>query len=256
VVAGHPARRLRPSIPPPLERGGEGVGEGSRPLAALLLAVLLLLATALPASAQAAHSRDVLWGIVTNCLDTTAPNYCTACTTPRTDSSCGAKLSCQESLDVWAETRDFVAVRDRKMCGCPAEFVHAIAVPRARVTGVEDPHRPDGIWSFAWAVAEKKIPDASSAALAINPARMRSQDQMHIHIHILRLKPGARDSMAGACSTRLQKLDDVWKAAAKLAASSGLADYGVLVAIHPEGGFLVVVDPASPEKDYAQERCH
>ena len=41
-------------------------------------------------------------------------------------------------------------VRDRKMCGCPADFVHGLTIPLRRVTGVEDPRLPDDIWAFAW----------------------------------------------------------------------------------------------------------
>jgi CDP-diacylglycerol pyrophosphatase len=139
------------------------------------------------------------------------------------------------------------------MCGCPEDFVHGLVVPRTRVTGVEDPRRPDGIWDFAWAAALKKICNPQTAALAVNPVAKRAQDQLHVHI--VRLEPDARQRLLKAHATRVDKLGEVWSAAGKVAAAAGLADYGVLVAAHPEGGFIVAVDSVSPEKSYGVERC-
>jgi CDP-diacylglycerol pyrophosphatase len=118
---------------------------------------------------------------------------------------------------------------------------------------VEDPRRPDGIWSFAWAAACDRIGDESATALVVNPAGMRDQDQLHVHI--VRLQKDARQRFDAARVTVVQKLGEVWGAAGRVAQAAGLADYGVLVARRPEGGFLVLVDPESPEKDYALARC-
>jgi len=131
--------------------------------------------------------------------------------------------------------------------------VHGLAIPRARVTGTEDPNRPDGIWSFAWAAARKMISDEAAIALVVNPARLRSQDQLHVHI--LRLKKDARQHLAELPVSRLQDLDGVWRTARQGAAEANLDDYGVLVAGHPDGGFMVRVEKDSPEWIYTVEKC-
>ena len=125
--------------------------------------------------------------------------------------------------------------------------------PGARVTGVEDPRRPDGIWSFAWAVACDRMGDDPSAALVVNPAGMRDQDQLHVHI--VRLQKDARRRFNAAQVACVQNLDEVWGAASRTALAAGLADYGVLVTRRPEGGFTVLVDEVSPERSYAIPRC-
>ena len=95
-----------------------------------------------------------------NCLDITALDYCTICSVQRTDGGCGgATKSCDARLEIWAESSNYVAIRDQKMCGCPSDFVHGLAIPRAHVTGVEEPKRPTGIWAFAWAEGRSKISD-------------------------------------------------------------------------------------------------
>ncbi len=215
--------------------------------------MVLLLAVSFAATAQAAGSRDVLWEIVTSCLDPGVAGYCANCRWPRTETSCAAGLSCKQNTEVWAESEAFVILRDRKMCGCPDTFVHGLVVPRARVAGVEDPRRPVGIWGYAWAEAMKRIADRPNAALVVNPAGKRGQDQLHVHI--LRLRPDARQRFAKLPSARISVLEEVWGAAARSAAQAGLADYGILVASHPQGGFVVLVDPDSPENDYGVERC-
>ena len=53
----------------------------------------------------------------------------------------------------------------------------------------------------------------------------------------------------------MQNLDEVWSAAAKKANAAKLQDYGVLVASHRDGGFLVLVDERSPEKLYTLWEC-
>ncbi len=218
----------------------------------VLLAILFMAGGAL-----AAGSRDILLEIVSNCvaLPDAAPShaaYCSRCRWPRKDAGCGPDPACRQSTDVWALGEDYVALRDIKMCGCPAGFVHGLALPRNTVRGVEDPSRPDGIWEFAWAAAVGRI-DADSAALAVNPARRRSQDQLHVHL--VRLKPDARPRLAGSIAGRVANLNDVWGVAASGAALRGLDDYGVLVVRDADGRFAVAVTPDSPEAAFTESVC-
>lgn len=92
-------------------------------------------------SAQAASTlySDILLDIVQHCVDTSAANYCQQCRAPTLSSVCSTEKTCQKTTDVWAMNDEFVAIRDIKMCGCPADFVHGLVLPRKVVTGVEDP---------------------------------------------------------------------------------------------------------------------
>jgi CDP-diacylglycerol pyrophosphatase len=219
---------------------------------AILFAALFTLA--LSASAGAAQkSRDIIWDIVSNCLDPAAPDYCDKCRWPRTETTCAKGLTCLQTTEVWAENDAYVILRDPKMCGCPENFVHGLAIPRTRVTGVEDPRHPDSIWAFAWETALQRIGDPRVAALVVNPPWSRAQDQLHVHI--VRLKEYARNNFCSNFITRVPSLDQVWSEAAKLADSAGVSDYGILVTSHPEGGFIVLIDRKSPEKEYVQEGC-
>ncbi|HEY6872075.1 MAG TPA: CDP-diacylglycerol diphosphatase [Geobacteraceae bacterium] len=219
----------------------------------VVLGVLLAAGTCLSASACAAPTRGALWATIATCLDPGVADYCGRCATPLVETTCGQGRGCGETTEVWAETREYVAIRDSKMCGCPGEFVHGLAIPRTQVTGVEDPGRPDGIWQFAWNAGRQRIGDETDLALAVNPRRLRSQDQLHVHI--VRLLPGARARLAGLAVARVPSLGEVWHAAARSAASAGMKEYGVLVARDPEGGFLVRVEEGSPEKMYTRYRC-
>jgi len=218
----------------------------------LTLSVWLLLLVLLPGSALAGN-REVLWTILNTCLDPSVTDYCSSCRAPLDFTPCAAAKSCRDTTQVWVETKEFVALRDRKMCDCPEEFVHALVLPRAKVTGVEDPKRPDGIWKFAWAVAQSRIPEDAERALAVNPAGRRDQDQLHVHV--VRLQKDARQRFAKAPGCRVRDLDEVWGTACRLAQAAGFADYGVLVASDTKGGYLVVVDQASTEKTYTVPRC-
>ena len=220
----------------------------------MVAAVLFLAVVSTPLSACAAGDRAILWAIVTNCVDASRADYCTTCRWPRVDSTCPHKSECRNTTEVWAESADFVALRDMKMCGCPAGFVHGLAIPRARVTGVEDPRRPDGIWVFAWGAALRQMGNDPAIALVVNPMARRSQDQLHVHL--LRLRDDARQRIAQRPGDRVPTLDRVWKVAAQRAEASGLTDYGVLVVGHPEGGFVVLVEKDSPEEMYTDWRCH
>ena len=221
---------------------------------ALASAVLFLVGVTTPLSACAAGDRTVLLAIVTNCVDASSVDYCATCRWPRVDSTCPHKSECRDTTEVWAESADFVALRDVKTCGCPAGFVHGLAIPRGRVTGVEDPRRPEGIWTFAWATARRRMGNDTEIALVVNPLAQRSQDQLHVHL--LRLHGDARQHIAQRQADRVPTLDRVWKVAAQRAEASGLTDYGVLVVGHPEGGFVVLVEKDSPEEMYTDWRCH
>ena len=217
----------------------------------------LLAALFMAGGTFAAGSRDILLEIVSNCVTPpeAAPSdagYCSRCRWPRKDAGCGPHPACRQSTDVWELSAAYVALRDIKMCGCPAGFVHGLALPRNAVRGVEDPSRPDGIWQFAWTAAVARI-DADSAALAVNPARRRSQDQLHVHL--LRLKPDARPRLADALAGRVENLAEVWRVAARGAALRGLDDYGVLVARDADGRFAVAVTADSPETAFTESVC-
>lgn len=200
-----------------------------------------------------AAPRDLLWETVSSCLDTTALGYCSDCRIPRTGVSCPGRAGCDKTLEVWAESNNYVAVRDRKMCGCPEGFVHGLVIPRAKVTGVEDSRRPSGIWGFAWEVARARIREPATIALVVNPRHHRSQDQLHVHI--VRLKKDARQQLGKLRQVRVDSLEKVWGAARENAAAGELYDYSVLVASCPEGGYLVTVDPESLEKPYTEALC-
>src|SRR5262249_34010454 len=134
------------------------------------------------------YRPDALWQIVSTCLPSTAPSPTVGhCTCPAFERSCCDDPTTPDDAVVWAATAEFVAIRDMKMCGCGPLFVAGLAIPRARVSGIEDPARPEGIWPFAWNVARSRIAEPLDIGLAINPEDVRSQNQMHVHM--LRLKP-------------------------------------------------------------------
>jgi len=97
----------------------------------------------------------------------------------------------------------FTALRDIKMCGCPSDFVHGPALPIYRVTGVEDPLRPEGIWQFAWDVAIQRM-KPESIALVVTPRLHRSQNQLHVHLLRNRLVPPR--SGRNLCAVLLQQV--------------------------------------------------
>lgn len=207
-------------------------------------------ASLLAASLSFGADGDALWGIVSNCIDTGAADYCTTCNSPQAEAACPPR-PCSETTQVWAETNDFVAIRDRKMCGCPDGFVHGLALPRSRVTGVEDPARPDGIWDFAWKAAEQKLPE-NDIALAVNPQSRRSQNQLHVHIVRVRRESLPTDA---ARTAHIDSLAKVWETAARKAADLNWKDYGVLVTRDAAGKYLVVIDDGSPERDCTLWGC-
>jgi CDP-diacylglycerol pyrophosphatase len=221
-----------------------------------LTAGLLFFAGSLAAQPAGEGSpRDKLWRIVTACLGPEDAEYCQRCATPRADSACAQNRRCEDTTELWGETNEFVAIRDVKMCSCPAGFVHGLAIPRARVRGIEASPLPNGIWAFAWAVAQGKIANESTIALVVNSTRTRTQDQLHIHL--VRLREDARQNFTGRTASVL-RLDDVWSTASQQAANQpSLKDYSVLVARDLKGGFMVLVESndKSVERAYTQRIC-
>jgi CDP-diacylglycerol pyrophosphatase len=215
-------------------------------LAALLLSITIL-------TGCATGNRDILWNIVTNCLDPAVPDYGTRCCWPIETSA----AACRKTTGVWDMNDDYVILRDVKMCDCPADktFVHGLAIPRARVTGSEDPHRPDGIWQFAWDNAVKRIGNEGDIALVVNPPGVGNRGQDQLHVHLVRLNDAGRRIVADSGAPDVERLADVWRKADQLAAEKGLKYYGVLVARHPAGGFVVHVDDRNREYDYTEARC-
>jgi hypothetical protein len=195
--------------------------------------------------------RNALRIIVTECLDPKAPGYCSRCPTP-VKSACSV-TSCLDTIDIWAQTPAFVAIRDRKMCGCSPRFVHGLAMPRGAVTGVEDPRRPNGIWAFAWQIALGQIVNPDEIALAVNPPEARSQDQLHVHI--VRLLPQGRAAIEALDPVVIDDLNAVWQAAEAHAAKRRHAHYGVAVVSAGPGGYLVATTASSPELEFTQATC-
>jgi len=213
----------------------------------VLIALALGLACASPGS-----SRDALLRIVSDCLDTRAPRYCGRCPSPQAG-TCDLDYPCTRTTQVWAQTEEYVAIRDLKMCGCPDGFVHGLAMPRYPVQGPEDPRRPVGLWRFGWDVARSRIPEERDIALLVNPAQLRTQDQLHIHL--VRLLPGTRAGLDALGPVSIERLEDVWPVAEQSAAARGLTSYGVIVVQSPDRGWLVAADPGVTETAFTAGRC-
>jgi CDP-diacylglycerol pyrophosphatase len=180
--------------------------------------------------------------------------------------SCCGDPATPDADVVWNETPAFVAVRDMTACGCAPGFVAGLALPRTRVTGIEDPARPDAIWPFAWETARARIPDELAIGLAINPEVVRSQNQLHVHM--LRLKPGVRDRLDAALATdptawgdasaillRLPDLGHVFATVAERVGDAAMGVHGVLVARAPGGGFVALITDRSSPQVYTENRC-
>jgi CDP-diacylglycerol pyrophosphatase len=217
----------------------------------LIAALLLLLSP--PAGAAAPAPRDWLWHIVSECVEPSAADYCDRCQRP-IDGLCGEK-PCAESIALWGMAEGLVAVRDRKMCGCPSPFVHGLVLPLQRVTGVEDPARPDGLWAFAWKQALGVIETSDDILLAVNGPQRRTQDQLHAHI--MRLMPSGRKKLLETGPERVASLDEAWRAAARHAKRLGAEGwYGVAVIRADAKSYWVAAEPAGhPETSFGQPHC-
>ena len=197
-------------------------------------------------------NSDILLDIVRHCVDPKLENYCTRCRAPIAEVACTPETSCKKTTEVWSSNTEYVAIRDIKMCGCPASFVHGLVMPLQVITGVEDPLRPEGIWQYAWDEAALRM-EAEAIALVVNPQNFRSQNQLHIHL--VRLKPQARAEFKSMATGTSSNLLNVWKIAAELAKQQNLPDYGVLVSTEESGGFKVVVTTVSPGHLFTQYVC-
>jgi len=220
---------------------------------AALLASTMAFGMASQAIDTTVARSDVLLHIVSKCVEPSRANYCDQCNFPRRDGLCGADVECKKSTEVFALNSEYVAIRDSKMCGCPSEFFHGLAIPRGVITGVEDPNRPEGIWQFAWQVAAKRL-ELDSIALVVNPQSQRSQNQLHVHL--VRLDDHARSKFDQYKPSYVDSLEHIWATAEKDARSKGLSDYGVLVARQSLGQYIVVTTPNSPEAAFTQWSCH
>lgn len=209
---------------------------------------------------------SALWELVSTCVDQpTAEAPAPACSCPAFERSCCGDRDAPTASVLWGESPDFVAIRDLKTCGCPADFVAGLTLPRTRVTGIEDPRRPEAIWPFAWKIARTRISEELEIGLVINPRDARSQNQMHVHL--LRLRPGIRAQLDAAAPGRddpalgggfvahLPDLDGVFAVALALAGESAIADRGILVARARDGGFVIVVTTRTSPQAFTVNRC-
>jgi CDP-diacylglycerol pyrophosphatase len=129
----------------------------------ILFALIATIGITSQSTALNIAKSDILLHIVSQCVDPTASNYCSNCMLPRADAGCSNILECKKTNEVWRLSTRYAAIRDIKMCDCPVEFIHGLAMPRGVVTGVEDPNREEGIWQFAWDVGIERI-EAESLA--------------------------------------------------------------------------------------------
>lgn len=228
---------------------------GARRVSALLPAFFLVVTClgATPAGGRA--DRDALWDIVSDCLNPQLSER-GSCESPRDDDIVATDPRCMTTTQVWTQNDHYVAIRDEKMCNCPATFVHGLALPFARLAGTEAKDLPEGIWPFAWEAARARIAEESAIALVVNPPSQRTQDQLHIHL--VRLRAGARKSIAARSAVTVPSLDAVWETANKIAAERRLKDYGVVVTSAGNGTFALLVSDfvgAPPEMTFTQYRC-
>ena len=221
--------------------------------AKILVALIATIGISSQAISLNIAKSDILLHIVSQCVDPSKENYCANCMLPRADARCSNISGCRKTNEVWKLSTRYAAIRDIKMCGCPIDFIHGLAMPREIVTGVEDPNREEDIWQFAWDVGIERI-EAESLALVVNPPSQRTQNQLHVHI--LRLDQNARTRFDQSSTVYVDNLQSVWLAADKVAKTNGLNDYGVLVAKSLEGKYLVLVSPDSPEAAFTIWKCN
>ena len=213
-----------------------------------VLVVLFLVAISYANVANAISSdRNVLWDIVSHCLDSGSSLHCEDCRWPIAGSVC----ACLNTTEVWEKSDEYVVIRDIKMCGCPVGFVHGLALPLRRVSGVEAKDRPIGIWRFAWEAAEKRM-KASEIALVVNEKMCRSQNQLHVHI--VKLNSEGHKNFTDKNAAAVAELNQVWSKAEELAKNSEMENYSVLVKLGDKG-YVVVVDDGCLEKKYTEYSC-
>jgi CDP-diacylglycerol pyrophosphatase len=148
------------------------------PLAALLAATLVAVSTtaAMPAAAAPDPSRDVLWAALKTCvLAKRLANRTFPCL----------------SVDLGDAERPGSAV-----LRAPGEPTHSVVMPTDTVAGLEAPVLRGPRGAAYWRAALAARPFVSDAlkgklapdevGLAVNSARGRSQDQLHIHLDCLK----------------------------------------------------------------------
>jgi CDP-diacylglycerol pyrophosphatase len=201
-----------------------------------------------------AQDRDILWKIISNCLDPTIPDYDKRCNWPIQNSA----ITCKKTSEVWDMNNDFIILRDSKMCDCldNKAFVHGLAIPRSKVSGSDASNRPDDIWKYAWNNAVKRFGNDSEIALIVNaPGNCRGQDQLHIHL--VRLNDAGHNLISKPDMSSVENLDEVWKKADMLAKDKMLDNYGVLIARHPEKQkeYIIYVESCNLEIAYSEADC-
>jgi CDP-diacylglycerol pyrophosphatase len=134
-------------------------------------------------------------------------------------------------------------------------------MPRSRVTGIEDPRRPEAIWPFAWRVAREHIPEEREVALVLNPASARTQNQMHVHIVRLtgdgrRLVDRPPPESARMKVGSLPDLSAVFAGVAGVVGTSAIGKQGVLIAraAAGDGWTMLLLENRSPEV-YTEGSC-
>jgi len=192
---------------------------------ALLPAVSVLWAVPAKCSGRESDPDCVLYLIARKCVDTSAPDYCTACPSPRVG-YCPDHSTCESTTEVWTGTTWYLAIRDKTMCSCP-QVVHGLVLPQGAVTGVEDPDRPPTIWKFAWSVAAASGIEEGQAVLIANPPAHRTQNQLHIHV--LPIDPLKIGTLEKTPHKEVTDLSMVWAAASAVAEANALTSYGILV---------------------------
>jgi CDP-diacylglycerol pyrophosphatase len=214
--------------------------------------MLLVVAQTVSTSVVAAVPSDTLLHIVQACIDPSTRNYCAQCRLPQKSAGCLAAPTCRSTVEIWAEDNEFVAMRDIKMCGCPDDFVHGLVLPKATITGVEDPNKPDSIWLFSWRVALSRMSE-EGIALVVNPRLRRTQNQLHVHL--VRLKPESRLQLRLQTVGEVTELSSVWRIAQQAADARKMAYFGVLVFRTSPDNFGVVISSDSLEDLYTQAVC-
>jgi len=214
--------------------------------------MLLVVAQTVSTSAVAAVPSDTLLHIVQACIDPSTRNYCAQCRLPQKTAGCLAAPTCRSTVEIWAADDEFVAIRDIKMCGCPDDFVHGLVLPKATITGVEDPNKPDSIWLFSWRVALSRMSE-EDIALVVNPRLRRTQNQLHVHL--VRLKPESRSQFGLHMFGETSDISSVWQIAQQAADARKMADFGVLVFRTSPDNFGVVISSDSLEGLYTQAVC-
>jgi len=226
------------------------------PLVAIALVLADFVATA-PAGTQ--HSRDRLWTLIQSCLVPGGNHNTDTCQAPRADGIGNLDPRCMTTTQVWAQSQQYVAIRDERMCNCPAGFVHGLAIPFARISGIEADNLPEGIWKFAWDAARGQIADAAAIALVVSPPLQRTQDQLHIHL--VRRRAGACATFPADALVSTTSLNHIWRIVQRRAKRGHFTNYSVLVTKCAKDRFTVVVEEVpkgsrkTPEGQYTEHDC-